>query len=102
LIDVTLDPLPNQTVSLRLGDRLYTLTLKETRGVMSIDIIRDGAVLVSGLRLVAGTPVIPYRYLEDGNFILFTDSGDLPEYGKFGATQSLVYLTAEELAEVRA
>lgn len=103
MIDIALDALPNQTVSVRLADSLYTLTLKACRGIMAIDVLRDQEYLVRGLRIVAGTPVLPYEYLEeDGNFALLTADGDYPDYALFGVSQSLLFLTTAEIAELRA
>jgi hypothetical protein len=89
-------------VSIRLGESLYTLTVKETRGVMSVDIVRDSTVILRGARIVSGTPLIPYKYLEAGNFAMFTENEEYPTYTQFGVTQSLVYLTAAEIVELRA
>ena len=103
MIDIALDPLPNQSVSVRLADSLYTLTIKACRGVMAIDVQRDQEYVVRGLRLVAGTPVLPYDYLEDGgNFVLLTENGEYPDYALFGISQSLLFLTTEEIAELTA
>jgi hypothetical protein len=101
LIDIALDQLPNQSVSIRLDDNLYTIAVKSTRGVMSADITRNGTVLMTGARIVAGTPLIPYRYLEAGNFVLLTENEEYPDYTKFGSSQSLVYASAEELEALR-
>lgn len=101
MIDVTLQALPNQSLSIQLGDSRYDITLKETNGVMCASIVRDGVTAVENVRLVAGAPVLPYRYLEDGNFVMFTQDDDLPYYTAFGATQFLTYLTAAEVAALR-
>lgn len=101
MIDITLDPIPNQTVSIRLDEDLYSLTVKATRGVMSADIVRNGVTILSGARIVAGTALIPYRYLEAGNFVLLTDNEEYPDYAKFGSSQSLVFASAEELEALR-
>lgn len=88
--------LPNQSISVRVDDSRYDIKLKETRGVMMCDITRDDEVLLSGARIVAGTPILLYDYLEQGNFFIMTDGDELPEWSKFGITQSLIYLTAAE------
>jgi len=101
LIDIQLDPVPNQTVGIRLEDELYSLTIKETAGVMSVDIKRADVYILRGVRIVAGTPLLPYRYLEIGNFVLLTENEELPEYPLFGVSQSLVYVTAAEIEALR-
>lgn len=94
--------LPNQSFSVQLGTARYDLTIKETRGVMSIDLSRDNVSILSGHRLAAGQPVIPYRYQEDGNFALITESDDLPDFNKFGISQNLYYFSVAELLTLRA
>lgn len=95
---VPLQAVPNQEMSVRLADRRFVLRIKEAAGVMIADVTIDGAVVLQGTRIVAGTPLIPYAYLEQGNLLLLTDGGDLPDYTQFGVTQSLVYLSAAEIA----
>lgn len=101
MIDVSLQPLPNQSLSIVLDGARYDITVKLSNGVMTASILRDGVTLVDGVRLVSGTPVLPYPYLESGNFILTTENYDLPYYDQFGNTQFLVYLTAAEVAAQR-
>jgi hypothetical protein len=101
VIDIALAAIPNQSLSIRLEDRLYNLTLWATRGVMSADIERDGVFIVRGARIVAGTPLIPYRYLESGNFVMLTENEEYPDYALFGISQSLVYVTIAELEALR-
>jgi hypothetical protein len=101
MIDIDLAAIPNQTVSIRLDDQLYRITIRETRGVMSADIMRDDELLIQGARIVAGTPILPYVYQENGNFVLLTEDEEYPYYDKFGESQSLVYVTPAEIATLR-
>src|SRR5689334_13796901 len=101
MIEITLQAIANQSLSVTLNGKLYTLTIKETNGVMSITVVRDDETIVMNNRLVPGAPVLPYAYLEDGNFILLTSNGDYPYYTEFGSTQSLLYVTQEELNSIR-
>ncbi|MCD1124805.1 hypothetical protein LPW36_01940 [Jinshanibacter sp. LJY008] len=87
---------PNQSFSILLDGHNYEITLKETRGVMSCTIIRDEITILSGCRIVAGYPLIPYEYLETGNFIFLTDNDELPNWEKF-STQTLLYASQAEL-----
>lgn len=102
MIEILLKPIPNQSLSIPLGNQLYDIILKSTNGVMSASIARGNVVILSNVRLVAGTLIIPYRYLEDGNFFMETANGDLPDYTQFGITQRLYYITAAELGAIRA
>jgi len=95
---VGLERIPNQEFSVRLGGRRFVLRIKEAAGVMVADVLVDGEIVLLGTRIVAGTPIIPYRYLEAGNLLLLTEGGQLPDYAQFGITQTLVYLSAAEIA----
>lgn len=102
MIEVALARVPNQSLSIRLENNLYNLILKETNGCMSATVIRNNITLLSNIRLVAGTPMIPYEYLEAGNFVLTTLDDDLPDWNQFGISQSLIYVSEAELGEIRA
>jgi len=69
---------------------------------MSATVIRNNITLLSNIRLVAGMPMIPYEYLEAGNFVLTTLDDDLPDWNQFGISQSLIYVSEAELGEIRA
>lgn len=94
---IAIDAVPNQSFSVRAGDALYDFVIKETRGVMSADVSRNSVRLVSGARVCAGSGLLPYPYMADGNFIITTDSGDLVDWQKFGTSQTLLYLTQAEI-----
>lgn len=102
MIDIILQALPNQSFSIQLEESRYDITIKEANGAMSLSMVRDGTTVVENIRLVAGSPVLPYSYLEQGNFVLSTQDDDLPYYSAFGVTQFLTYLTADEVAAFRA
>lgn len=101
-MQIQIDAVPNQSFSTRLDDSRYVITLKETRGCMSATIVRDEVVVVSNARIVAGTPILPYEYQEQGNFIILTEDGDLPDWTKFGISQSLHYLSVAEIEAINA
>lgn len=98
---ITLAAIPNQSFSVTLDGRRYELALKDADGVMVANLSRDDVVIVSGQRLVAGEPVLPYRWQESGNFVLLTENDELPDWTVFQSTQFLYWLTADELAEAR-
>jgi len=102
MIDISISASPNQTFFVQIGDDSYSITLHAADDAMTVSISRDDAVITQGQRIVPGTPLLPYRYQEAGNFMLITNDGDLPDFEQFGVTQFLVYLTAEELATYRA
>lgn len=101
MIDIGIATVPNQTLSIQIDERAYDLTLRETNGCMSVTIVRDRVTLVTNLRVVAGTPMLPYKYQESGNFTMLVENEDLPYWDKFNVTQFLVYLSASEIAALR-
>lgn len=88
---------PHQSFTIRLDGVRYDITLRAAGSVMAATIARDGETLVSGQRLVAGTPVLPYAHLQQGNFVFLTENDALPWWEDF-ARQTLVYLTKAEIA----
>jgi hypothetical protein len=68
---------------------------------MALDVVRDDLPIVSGSRMLPNSPLIPYRYLESGNFVLITEGDEYPFYTKFGDSQTLVYVTDVELEALR-
>ena len=98
---IELQPIPNQSFTLTLDNDRYELTIKESRGTVAADLIRDEVSLYRGLRIVAGTPLIPYTYRQTGNFIITTENGEIPYYTRFGITQFLIYASPAELEGFR-
>lgn len=100
---LTLQAIPSQQLTAVLDSILYNLALRLSNGCMFVDITRAGLPVVSGQRIVAGEPFLPYVVLEGsfGNFIMLTLDGDLPDYTQFGLTQTLVWATAVEIGAIR-
>ena len=98
---VPLQAIPSQTLTTTLDGNLFDLTIKYTNGVMSASMIINGVDTLDNMRIVAGSPLIPYKYLEAGNFLFLTQNYELPLYTQFNITQFLVYFTAAELAAFR-
>lgn len=102
MIQVPLQAIPNQSLSIQLDGSNYDIRIESVNDVMAMDIIRDNVAIVTGQRLIAGYPIIPYRYLEKGNFILETMNDQYPDYTQFGITQSLIFAIQAELGAIRA
>lgn len=94
---IPIQAIPNQTFNISLDNKIYGLSIKETNGVMSVSITRDNISVVSNLRAMAGSPLLPSEYEESGNFIFVTGSFQIPYYTKFNITQSLRYYSQSEL-----
>lgn len=102
MIEIPLQAVPNQKITTTLENNLYELTFRTCGNIMSVDIVRNSETIETGIRCEAGVPLIPYEYLEDGNFLILTQNDDYPWYEQFGITQYLVYLTFEEIGGLRA
>ncbi len=88
---IPLKAIPNQRLSVNLEGVNWTLTIKAGRHATYLDIERESEVIAVGMRAVANTPIIPYRYLTDGtNLAFITENDDLPWYESFDRTQSLI------------
>lgn len=61
----------------------------------------NGTVIIQNVCAVAGYRIIPYDYLETGNFVLITQNYQVPDYTQFGTTQSLLFLTEDEILSFR-
>lgn len=98
---IPISAVPNQKLSVNLAGSRYEISLQLASGVMLATVARDAVTVVSGHRLVAGEPVLPYLYQEAGNFIVVTDNEALPIYTEFGITQFLLYVSQGEIDGVR-
>ena len=99
---IPVQAVPNQNLTITLDQANYTITLKTMGDLMAASIVRDGVTLFTNQRVVAGTPLIPYRYQEAGNFIFITADDSFPFYEQFNVNQFLLYFTAAELVTLRA
>jgi len=99
---VPIQAIPNQSLSIVLNEVRWDLQIRTTNGSVSFDIEKNGEVIIEGARAVAGMRIIPAQYQEDGNFAMITNNGELPDYTKFGVSQSLVFVSAAELEVLRA
>lgn len=102
MLEIPLAAIPNQAFTVALDGHNYAFKIYAIDDCMAVDLTRDNTLILSGQRVVANFPIIPYGYLENGNFIFDTFNDDLPYYTQFGITQSLIYASALELSTLRA
>lgn len=102
MVIIPLQAIPKQEFTINLEGSFYDISIKLTVTVMSVSISRDGTRIVSNTRAVPGFPIIPYRYLEDGNFTFITANDEYPIYELFGINQFLIYASEQELEDFRA
>jgi len=94
VIRINLLNLDNQTVKHSNDDVNYTLKIYDGDHGRLVDIAIDGEPIISGQRLVTQYPLIPYQYLEVGNFIILSEFDSLEN-------AELMYLSVEELKNAR-
>lgn len=101
--NIPLQALPNQSMQVPIDDNQWDISLKLTNGTISVTISLNEILLVENVRIVANTLILPYRYEENnnGNFVLSTQSFNIPDYTQFSITQMLFYITPEELTTAR-
>lgn len=102
MILVPLATVPNQSFSIVLDGNQYDISLYVINNVSAIDIKRNNVDILLGSRIVPNSPIIPYRYLESGNFVFITDNGDYPIYTAYGISQFMFYFSQTELDALRA
>lgn len=98
---IPLAAVPNQQLTATIDNVRYDLSLKVARGVLACTISIDGVLIISGSRVLAGEMLIPYRYMENGNFIMTTVNNELPDWPQLGTTQQLYFFSPAELGLLR-
>lgn len=99
---IDINAAPNQSLSVNLDGSRYEITINYAAGCMCASVVRDGVGVISGHRMVSGEPIIPYRHMEQGNFVLATENDAAPDYNKFGVTQFLYYVSQGDIDAIRA
>lgn len=95
---IPLSRIPNQEFTVTLLQNRWTLRLCVAGSMMMADVYLNDTPLLLGQRLVAGTPLMPYRHLQGhGNFWILTENDEAPWWERFGAGQSLVFIGPGEL-----
>lgn len=93
--------IPNQSLTVVLDNNQWGISIKETNGCMSVSLTKNGVDIISNMRAVANTKIIPSKYEEDGNFVFLSATQNLPDYMQFGITETLVYASPDELEALR-
>jgi hypothetical protein len=101
VLQIPLQPIPNQKFSIQLDENFYDITIKATGNTMACDIIRNNEVIETGIRIVANEPLIVNRYQESGNFTILSQNDDYAYYPEFNNTQFLIYISQSELNAIR-
>lgn len=94
---------PNQSFSVTLEGNRWDFVIKQAVTSMIADVTLNEVMRLTGIRIVAESPIIPYEYLQGaGNFIILTENEEIPYWDRFGVDQIMVFATIEEIAEAKA
>lgn len=105
MMPVTLQSIPLQRTQFVADGQQYDIRVWfDGIDMMFMDVTINNVLIVSSCPCLTGQMVIPYSYLEGdgGNFIWNTVSGGNPNYKNFGASDTLLYASAAEMAQARA
>lgn len=98
---IPLKALPNQSLSVVIDGIRWGLNIKVANSLMIADVYRDDVALILGTRILSGTPILPYEYLmTKGNFLMVMDDESLSDWTKFETTQTLYFLSADDIASL--
>jgi hypothetical protein len=99
---ITLNPIPSQAFTVSLGGNNYAIKIYSIDGHTAYDLSVNDKVIVTGFKMVNDIPLMPYDYQEvNGNILLSLPEAEIPDYSRFGISQFLYYLNAEETAAYR-
>ncbi len=99
---IPIQAIPQQTFSyVDPSNNTWSIGIRNVGMQMAFSFSRNGVVLIQNVCAVAGYRIIPYDYLETGNFVLITKSFQIPDYTQFGTTQTLVFLSEADILAFR-
>ncbi len=111
MINIPLQAIPNQSLSIQLDEINFDITINSCgfviensenfTNIMAFTIYINNVLTVAGSRAVSGFPIIPYKYLENGNFVVVTENEEYPNYLRFGIDQYLIYASPEEIIAIQ-
>ncbi len=101
MIEIPIQAVPNQSLTFESVGGRYDLVIRDSDGIVSVDVTREDVVIIQGSRAMPSGAIIPYRHLESGNFAIITEEDAYPAYLEFGVSQRLFYLTPAELEALR-
>lgn len=99
--NIPIQLLPRQSFSTILNGSRFDIFIVETNGVMSVSIEINDIPVIQNVRATAGTFLLPYLYEENGNFMFFNINEEIIYYTNFGSSQTLVYLSPDDLNYLR-
>jgi hypothetical protein len=101
MMQVPIQAVPNQSFSIILDNNQWAILLKTVDSATVVSLSLNGNDVLDSARAVSGSLIIPSQYEESGNFLFVTSNSQLPLYTLFNVSQSLLYVSAAELAAFR-
>lgn len=101
MLNVPLQAVPNQSLSIQIDGNTYDLRIHDCGNIMSVDVSINNTIIVTGQRAVPGNLILPYQYLENGNFLITSLDGEYPDWRRFELDQFMVFASQAELNAIR-
>lgn len=99
---LAINAIPSQTLSfIDPDENQWDIGIRAVASSIAFSFTLNGTLLIQNVCAVAGYRIIPYDYLESGNFVLVTQAQQVPDYTQFGVTQQLLFLAAADIAAFR-
>lgn len=95
---ITLQAVPNQVFSTMLNEVNYRISVRTIQGFTLISVWENGDLLFYNQLCAPNSFVNPYDYVSKNGKLFFKClDEEYPNYKKFGSTQQLYFLTADEV-----
>ena len=103
---IPLEQTPNQEFSVTIDDVFYQIRLRywspDNEGVIFSQVKVGDNEWTGSTRCVPYQSLIPYTYQTNGgNFYFICTDNHYPDYTKFNVEHKLIYMTNEELEELK-
>lgn len=95
--EILLKPVPNQSLSFNASGIFWRVDIKDIPDGVCASVWADGVKISGCARALEGQCLLPFGYMaQNGNLAIYTGGGAV-DWKKFGDSQSLFFLTPEEL-----
>lgn len=96
---IELDKIPNQTFTVMIDNTNYQVALRTIKGLTYISVWANGEVLFYNQLCMPNSFVNPFNYVStNGKFYFKSTTNDYPYFKDFGVTQTLYFLTKDEIS----
>jgi hypothetical protein len=97
--DVTLQPIPSQSLSASMGNQAVALNIYQTAYGLFMDVFVNGSLIIGGVLCLNLTRIVRDLYLGFSGDLIFLDTQGTtdPVYTRLGSRYSLIYLSPSDL-----